>query len=466
MNPFQNSFGGHIPQDVAGKQGENVIFIVYNLTDSPDTVDKVKDVCANFSAMIRSMRNRFPDMQFSCTMGFGADAWTRLFPDKGKPKELSTFSEIKGEKYTAVSTPGDLLFHIRAKQMGLCFEFASILDEKLKGAAVSGDETHGFRYMDGKEIIGFVVGTENPAVDENHYHFAVIGEEDADFAGGSYVFVQKYIHDMVAWNALPVEQQEKVIGRHKFNDVELSDEEKPGNAHNAVTNIGDDLKIVRANMPFANTSKGEYGTYFIGYASTFSTTHKMLENMFIGSPAGNTDRLLDFSTAITVLLYAHFLFSSAYMGFTNGVAPIFSYNYGAGNYADLKKLFAMCIRILLAAGIVIFAISQLAAGWTMRIFVGNNTALYEMSLSGFRLFAFCFLVNGINIFASGYLTALGNGRDSAVVSILRTLIVEVIAIVGLAYLFGINGVWMAIPVAEFVCLFVSVYMFHKNKIRI
>ena len=114
MNPFQNSFGGHIPQDVAGKQGENVIFIVYNLTDSPDTVDKVKDVCANFSAMIRSMRNRFPDTQFSCTMGFGADAWTRLFPDKGKPKELSTFSEIKGEKYTAVSTPGDLLFHIRA----------------------------------------------------------------------------------------------------------------------------------------------------------------------------------------------------------------------------------------------------------------------------------------------------------------------------------------------------------------
>ena len=83
----------------------------------------------------------------------------------------------------------------------------------------------------------------------------------------------------------------------------VSDEEKPGNAHNAVTNIGDDLKIVRANMPFANTSKGEYGTYFIGYASTFSTTRRMLENMFIGSPAGNTDRLLDFSTAITGTLF-------------------------------------------------------------------------------------------------------------------------------------------------------------------
>lgn len=99
------------------------------------------------------------------------------------------------------------------------------------------------------------------------------------------------------------EEQEKVIGRRKFNDVELSDEEKPQNAHNAVTNIGDDLKIVRANMPFANTSKGEYGTYFIGYASTFSTTRQMLESMFIGNPVGNTDRLLDFSTAVTGTLF-------------------------------------------------------------------------------------------------------------------------------------------------------------------
>ena len=155
MNPYQHSFGGNIPQDVAGKQGENVIFIVYTLKDSPETLDKVKDVCANFSALIRSMRNRFPDMMFSCTMGFGADAWNRLFPEQGKPKELKTFEEIKGEKHTAVSTPGDLLFHIRAKQMGLCFEFASIIDEKLQGVVEPVDETHGFRYMDGKAIIGF-----------------------------------------------------------------------------------------------------------------------------------------------------------------------------------------------------------------------------------------------------------------------------------------------------------------------
>lgn len=303
MNPYQHSMGGNIPQDVTEGQGENAIFIVYALKQSPDTIEKAKDVCANFSAMIRSMRNRFPDMQFSCTIGFGADAWDRLFPGQSKPKELSTFKEIKGDKHTAVSTPGDLLLHIRAKEMGLCFEFASIIDEKLKGVVAPIDETHGFRYMDGKAIIGFADGTESPAVDENPYHFAVVGDEDPEYAGGSYVFVQKYIHDMAAWNSLPVEEQEKVIGRRKFNDVELSDKEKPVNAHNAVANIGDDLKIVRANMPFANTSKGEYGTYFIGYASTFSTTRKMLESMFIGNPIGNTDRLLDFSTPITGTLF-------------------------------------------------------------------------------------------------------------------------------------------------------------------
>lgn len=295
-----------IPQDVTEKPGENAIFIVYGLKDGQETVYKVKDLCNNFSALIRSIRNRFPDLEFSCIMGFGADAWENLFPNQPNPKELKPFQQING-KYIAVSTPGDLFFHIRAKRMAACFEMASILEQKLKEVVTPIDEVHGFRYFDGKSIIGFIDGTENPAVDENPYHFAVIGEEDNYFTGGSYAFVQRYIHDMNAWNALSTEEQENAIGRRKFNDVELSDEDKPVNAHNAVTNIqdekGEDLKIVRANMPFANTSKGEYGTYFIGYAGTFTTTRRMLENMFIGDPIGNTDRLLDFSTAVTGTLF-------------------------------------------------------------------------------------------------------------------------------------------------------------------
>ncbi|MGL5564088.1 MAG: Dyp-type peroxidase [Tannerellaceae bacterium] len=301
------TIAGAMPQDVVGKAGRNTIFIVYKLLDKEETLDCVKDVCANFSALIRSMQNRFPEGGFSAVVGFGAQAWDKYFAELGNPKELVPFEEIKGEKYTAVSTPGDLFFHIRANEMGLCYEFASIIDVKLTNVVESIDETHGFRYLDGKAIIGFVDGTENPSIDLDPYFFGVIGQEDQPFAGGSYVFVQKYIHDMKSWNATSIYEQEKVIGRHKFNDVELSDAEKPENAHNAVTNIqdekGNDLKIIRGNMPFSNTSKGEYGTYFIGYASTFSTTRKMLENMFIGSPKGNTDRLLDFSTAVTGTLF-------------------------------------------------------------------------------------------------------------------------------------------------------------------
>lgn len=298
---------GKTSQDVIGRAGKNAIFIVYKLLQTETTDSKIKDLCSNFSALIRSMHNRFPSNGFSAVMGFGAEAWNTYFGKIGAPKELIPFKEIKGDKYTAISTPGDLFFHIRCHDMGLCHEFATIIDAKLDGIVESVDETHGFRYLDGRAIIGFVDGTENPAVDEDPYTYAVIGEDDPQFAGGSYVFVQKYIHDMKSWNATPMPEQEKVIGRHKFNDVELSDEEKPANAHNAVTNIqddkGNDLKIIRGNMPFSNTSKGEYGTYFIGYASTFSTTNKMLENMFVGSPKGNTDRLLDFSTPVTGTLF-------------------------------------------------------------------------------------------------------------------------------------------------------------------
>ena len=182
---------GAMPQDVVGKAGKNAIFIVYNLLDTPDTINRIKDVCGNFTGLIRSMLNRFPDGAFSAVIGFGAEAWKTYFSELGTPKELTPFEEIKGDKYTAVSTPGDLFFHIRANEMGLCHEFASIIDMKLSGVVESVDETHGFRYLDGKAIIGFVDGTENPSIDLDPYFFGVIGENDKEFAGGSYVFVQK-----------------------------------------------------------------------------------------------------------------------------------------------------------------------------------------------------------------------------------------------------------------------------------
>ena len=293
------------PQNVTDKPGENAIFMVFGLIGKENTIETVKDLCDRFPAIIRSMRNRFPEQEISGVMGFGADAWSKLFPELAKPEELVSFEEIKGDKHTAVSTPGDLFFHIRSKKPDTCYEIARIVSDALQEVTIAIDEIHGFRYFDGRAIIGFVDGTENPDFDTCKY--AVIGDKEPYFKGGSYAFVQKYIHNMTQWNSMSTEEQEKVIGRRKFDDQELSDEEKPENAHNVVTNIedeeGNELKIVRANMPFANPAKREFGTYFIGYASTFSTTRRMLENMFIGDPAGNYDKLLDFSTAVTGTLF-------------------------------------------------------------------------------------------------------------------------------------------------------------------
>jgi len=198
-----------------------------------------------------------------------------------------------------------LLFHIRAKRMDLCFEVAMQIMARLGDAVSPVDEVHGFRYFDDRDLMGFVDGTENPR-GEAVVDAVLVGDEDAGFAGGSYVIVQKYLHDLDGWNALPTEAQERIIGRTKLSDIELDDSIKPTSAHSALTTIvenGKEIKILRDNMPFGRAAEGEFGTYFIGYSRSPRTIEQMLDNMFIGRPPGNYDRILDFSRAITGNLF-------------------------------------------------------------------------------------------------------------------------------------------------------------------
>jgi porphyrinogen peroxidase len=205
-----------------------------------------------------------------------------------------------------VSTPGDLLFHIRAHRFDLCFDLVQRLMERFGAAARVLDEVHGFRSFDERDLLGFVDGTENPESTDAD-DAVLIGSEDAAFAGGSYVIVQKYLHNLAAWNTLTVEEQELAIGRRKLEDVELPDELKPANSHVALNTIldeqGQQQQIVRFNMPFGNVGAGEFGTYFIGYARTPQVIEQMLRNMFVGKPPGNHDRILDFSKAVTGSLF-------------------------------------------------------------------------------------------------------------------------------------------------------------------
>ncbi|SKC06387.1 putative iron-dependent peroxidase [Soonwooa buanensis] len=289
-------------QDVLDTPNKNTIFMVWKFSTS-DKVDEVfQRICALIVNLDNSAATRFPNAKSNIVMGISRKAWDRLGLTTPPPKELADFEAIVGEKHTAVATDGDLHFHIRSEMYSYCIDMATILSDFLTPVADCIEEVHGFRYWDGRSILGFVDGTENPQ-GEKRAHFGLIGKEDKAYEGCSYLFVQKYIHDMSAWRALPVTEQEKVIGRSKQQDIEMTDDVKPSNSHSALANVGDDKKIVRDNMPFGNVANNEMGTYFIAYASSFSTVKEMLTRMFVGEPKGNYDRILDFSTAKTGTLY-------------------------------------------------------------------------------------------------------------------------------------------------------------------
>jgi len=309
-----------VPQPVSAPLSRAAIFLVLTINPGPDNHAAVRSFCADFAGLVRAVEFRDLEAGLSCVMGIGSDAWDPLF-GRPRPAELHVFREVRAGLRHAVSTPGDLLFHIRATRMDLCFEVAAQIMARLADAVAAVDEVHGFRYFDDRDLLGFVDGTENPR-GQAVVEAALIGAEDPAFAGGSYVITQKYLHDLDGWNALSTEAQERIIGRTKLGDIELDDATKPTSAHNALTTItenGREFQIVRDNMPFGRVGTDEFGTYFIGYCRTPRVTEQMIENMFVGRPPGNYDRLLDFSRAVTGTLF--FVPSATFLDSASDGAP-------------------------------------------------------------------------------------------------------------------------------------------------
>jgi porphyrinogen peroxidase len=286
------------PQAILTPITESAIFLVLVVDDA----DAARELLPDVGGLRRSVGFRAPEAGLTCVVGVGAAFWDRAFRGVARPAGLHPFREVRGGVHHAPATEGDLLFHIRARRLDLCFELAQLMCERLAGAARVVDEVHGFRSFDDRDLLGFVDGTENPEGGDA-VGAVVIG--DGEHAGGSYVIVQKYLHDLTAWNALTVEQQEAAVGRTKLNDIELPDQAP--NSHIVLNQIedehGDERQIMRFNMPFGRIGANEFGTYFIGYAAAPDVIEQMLEHMFVGNPPGTTDRLLDFSTAITGALF-------------------------------------------------------------------------------------------------------------------------------------------------------------------
>lgn len=296
------------PQPVLTPLTPAAIFLVVTINEGAAAANRVHDALTNLSALVRSVGFRVPTANLKLVTGIGSGAWDRLF-DGPRPAKLHPFIALDGGRHRAPSTPGDLLFHIRGLSMDVCFELGSQILNSMGGAVTVVDEVHGFKFFEMRDLLGFVDGTENPEGPA-----AVIATqigpdsgENPAFVGASYVHVQRYTHDLVAWNALSVTEQELVIGRSKLEDIEMDDAVKPSNSHVALNSLtdaeGNDLQILRANMPFGSLVNGDSGTYYIAYSADPDITEHMLRNMFLGDPPGNTDRILDFSTAHTGCMF-------------------------------------------------------------------------------------------------------------------------------------------------------------------
>ncbi len=304
MEPNPTNVARVVAQPIVAPLSRAAIFLIVTIKPGDENRATLRSFCGDLSGIFRAVEYRNIEAGLSCIMGIGSDAWDRLF-GQPRPAELHPFREVRAGTRHAVSTPGDFLFHIRARYMDLCFELATQIMARIGNAVVPVDEVHGFKNFDDRDLVGFVDGTENPR-GEAVADAALVGQEDAAFAAGSYVMVQKYLHDMKGWNALSTEAQENIIGRKKLSDIELDASVKPTCSHSSLTTIeenGKELKILRDNMPFGSAAQGEWGTYFIGYCRTPRTLEQMIENMFVGRPPGNYDRLLDFSRAVTGNLF-------------------------------------------------------------------------------------------------------------------------------------------------------------------
>ena len=288
-------------QSIDAPLSRAAVFLVVTVTTEPNALAKVSAVLGGLDDLIKTVGFRDLSGRLSCIVGIGRELWDRLHPG-ARPRELRPFAPISGTVHAAPATPGDMLFHIRSERPDFCFEFERILLDSLGDSATVVDAVSGFRYFDARDLLGFVDGTANPT-GLDLPAAALVGNEDAEFAGGSYVVVQKYLHDLKAWAQVPTRLQEEIIGRTKIDNIEIDDDAAARKSHKSLATIvdadGNEHDILRDNMPFGRPGRREFGTYFIGYCRYLWVIEKMLQRMYVGDPPGAYDRLLDFSTPHT-----------------------------------------------------------------------------------------------------------------------------------------------------------------------
>lgn len=287
-------------QSAICKDGEIAgVFITLTIGAAADARARIRRAMAGLQELTREVGVAVAEPNLVSAVGVGSEAWPRLF-ETPPPPGLAPFPAMSDGPRRAPATPADIFIHIHGRRPDACFQLARRVMAQLGDAVRLVEEVQAFRTLGNRDLTGFVDGTENPKGAEMA-EVALVPGDDPSFAGGSYVSIQRWVHDLAAWETLPVREQEGVIGRTKADDREMDDEVKPPFAHIARVVIedeeGEELAVLRHSLPYGTT--GEHGLYFVAYGATPDNFRLMLERMVKADTGGHHDRLMDYTRPVT-----------------------------------------------------------------------------------------------------------------------------------------------------------------------
>ena len=276
-------------------------FIVLRLKNLSieDFKERLKELFTTRDRLI----TQHPNAQIKTAVAFGPELWSKLYEQA--PAGFKQLEPIQGS-FNMPVVPADVLIHIASARADICFALSQSFFEGIRDQVEVLDERVCFRYFDGRDITGFIDGTENPQFPDDRAEVALLGEDAGIFQDGSFIFAQRYAHNLDKWKKLKVDAQEQVMGRTKLESIELDDEVKPANAHIARTVVedeeGEEMEILRHSLPYGD-GRGDQGLFFIAYTKDLKIIDAMLVRMFGTSGDGIHDRLLHFVTPMDGAYY-------------------------------------------------------------------------------------------------------------------------------------------------------------------
>ncbi|MBU3002188.1 Dyp-type peroxidase [Paraglaciecola arctica] len=275
----------------------HALYLTFTVVD--DDTQAMRTKLARILDLFTHFDEEYYEAMVSGVVAIGTEYWYELYPDI-IPQELAPFPAMNCDDRSAPNSPGDLFIQVKADRIDICHAIGIEIMQLLKPHVDLYEEVRGFRYLDGRDLTGFVEGTENPR-GMHKFDVALVGDNDPDFAGGSYIHVQRYRHNMTKWQLLPTSSQEDIIGRSKTDNVEIVSDKKASFAHTKRTNLKDDksksIEMLRQSMPYGDMSI--QGLYFVSCANSPEPFKKMLKSMIFGDEEGSYDKLLDFTIAET-----------------------------------------------------------------------------------------------------------------------------------------------------------------------